>query len=73
MFFPVVVGGLHGLFGGLQVVFPQGDLVLGGEDLFAAAAAEQFADDFRAVGGVEDGEVFFQTGVRGFFAQDFHS
>ena len=70
---PFVGGYLKGLLGGEQVVFPQGDFVLGAEDGVAAAAAEQLGDDFAAVGAVEYGEVFFVADVLGFFAQEAHA
>ena len=71
--FPFVGGYLKGLLGGEQVVFPQGDFVLGAEDGVAAAAAEQLGDDFAAVGAVEHGEVLFVADVLGFFAQEAHA
>ena len=40
---------------------------------FFARTAQEFADDFRAVGRVEDGKVFFVTDLIGFFAQNFHA
>ena len=40
---------------------------------FFTRAAQKFADDFRAVGRVEDGKVFFVTDLIGFFAQNLHT
>lgn len=40
---------------------------------FFARTAQEFADDFGAVGRVEDGKVFFVTDLIGFFAQNLHA
>ena len=40
---------------------------------FFARTAQKLADDFRAVGRVENGKVFFITDLIGFFAQNLHA
>ena len=40
---------------------------------FFARTAQELADDFGAVGRVEDGKVFFVTYLIGFFAQNLHA
>ena len=40
---------------------------------FFARTAQKFADNFRAVGGIEDGEVFFVTDMVRLFAQNLHA
>ena len=40
---------------------------------FFARTAQKFADDFGAVGRVENGKVFFVTDLIGFFAQNLHA